>query len=232
MAKRLPDRPVLCLELLAGVTVFLPGLREFAIGIADFGEPRLPIGDLQADNAPGQGDPFPSVIGDRLRGFIKAALRLTNLICDVADVHKALAVKLRPVVEDADNVGARARLNGRGDTSLDVVSVDGLDVELHAERFLALCSNLPSKQLVGSRNEVVPAQPMERRDLSVRGSATGSENARHPTHPGRHYAARKFYEATPIQAFHGILSLEFLVKARLYGQPRRCSRARWGAEAH
>src|SRR5215472_8430404 len=70
-------------------------------------------------------------------------------------------------------------------------------------------------------------------DLSVRGSATGGENARHPTHPGRDCAAaRKFYETTPIQACHGVLSLEFFVEGRLYGQPRHYSRARWGAGAH
>src|SRR5262249_43570226 len=166
------------------------------------------------------------------RRFVEAALRFADLVGDVADVDNALAVKLCPVIKDANDIGARARLNGRGDTSLDVVAVDGLDVELHAERFLALCSNLSSKQLVGSRNEVVPAQPMERRDLSVRGGATGGENSRHP-HPGRDCAAaRKFYETTRIQACHSVLSSNFFVEARLYGHPRPYSRARWGAGAH
>src|SRR5262249_52927674 len=108
MPKPVPDQQVRGLLLVASITVLMPGLRELAIGLADVGYPRLPISDLQANNAPGQGDPFLSIISDRLRGFIKAALRLADLICDVADVHKALAVKLRPVVEDADDVGARA----------------------------------------------------------------------------------------------------------------------------
>ncbi len=46
--------------------------------------------------------------GDDLGYLVIAALRLADLLGDVADVGDAVGVKLRPVVEAHDDVGAGA----------------------------------------------------------------------------------------------------------------------------
>src|SRR5580704_14879998 len=204
MAERLAERAALGLELLAGLAVLLPRLRELAAVIADLREPRFAIGDLQADDAPRRRDPFLAVVGDRLRRVVEAALRLAELVRHVAHVGDAFAVELRPVVERADDVRARPGLHRRGDARLDVVAVDGLDVELEAERLLALRRDLLAQQLVGSGDEVVPAQPVQRGALRERGRPAGGEDRRHAAAPGRERAgAGQLEKFSSIDASHG-----------------------------
>ena len=81
-------------------------------------------------------------VRDHLADVVIAALRLADLLGDVADIGEALGIELRPVVERHDDVGAGAGLDRRGDARLDVVGVDGLDLELDAERLLAFLRDL------------------------------------------------------------------------------------------
>src|SRR6185437_13775116 len=99
VTNRLAERAALGLELLAGLVIFVPGLRELAV--PRFLEPRLAIGDLRAEHAPRQGDPSLAVVGDDPRLLIVTALRLADGVCDVAHIDDALGIELRPVVEGA-----------------------------------------------------------------------------------------------------------------------------------
>ncbi len=109
----LADRMALGLELLAGLAPFLPGFRIFFRPIADFVPPRGAVGDLQADDRVGNGKPLLAVIGDRLGGFVIAALCFADLLGDVADIGDTLGVELRPIVDRADDVGTGAGRDGR-----------------------------------------------------------------------------------------------------------------------
>ncbi len=202
MAERLTDRPPLGLELLAGFAQRLPRLRELAAGIAHFLEPGFPVGDLQADDAPGHGDPALAVIRHGFRGFVEAALRLAELLGNVGHIRKTFPVELRPIVQRTDDIRTRSRLNRGGDPRLDIVGVDGLDGELHAQRLLALGRHLSLEQLVGGGHEVVPAQPVDARCLGIGRSAARGENARHPGRCGNCAAAGQFQEASPIETSH------------------------------
>src|SRR6202011_1744714 len=112
VAQRLADWTAFRFQLLAGVAVFLPGFRELVQ--ADVLEPRLAIGDLRADDAPGHPDPLLAVVGDRPRHRVEALLRLADLLGQVAHVDDALGIELRPVIDAADDVRAGARLDRRG----------------------------------------------------------------------------------------------------------------------
>jgi hypothetical protein len=179
VAERLAQGLALGFEFLACLPVLLPGLREFAVGVTGRREPRLAVRDLQADDAPGQSNPFLAVVGDGLGGLIEAALRLADLLGDIAEVDEAIGVKLAPVVEDAHDVRPRRRLNGRRDARLDVVGVDGLDIEFEAQVLFGLLGNVVAQNLVGSWHEVGPAQPVNRRCLSVRRGPPRCQNSGH-----------------------------------------------------
>src|SRR6185437_2002339 len=171
---RLAERPALRLEFLAGLEIFVPGLRELAV--PRFLEPRLAIGDLRAEHTPRQGDPFLAVVRDDPRLLVVAALRLADRIGDVAHVNHALGIELRPIVESANHVRPGARLDCGGGARLDVVAVDHLDVELDAERLGAFRDDLVAQQLVGGRHEIVPAQPMDAGALRIGGRLAQSEH--------------------------------------------------------
>ena len=86
MRQRLAERMALGLQLLAGLTPLLPGFRIFFRPIVNLVPPRGAVDDLQANNRVWDGEPLFSVIGDRLRGFVIAALRLADFLGDVADI--------------------------------------------------------------------------------------------------------------------------------------------------
>src|SRR5262249_50624143 len=112
---RLAHRMALGLQLLAGLPPRFPGFRVFLGAIADFVPPGGAVRDLQADDRVGDAEPFLAVEGDRLRRFVEAALRLADLLADIADVDDTVGVKLRPVVDRADDVGTGAgRYGGAG----------------------------------------------------------------------------------------------------------------------
>src|SRR5438270_5159589 len=106
VTQRLADGPSLCLQLLAGLAILFPRLGKFSIRVADLGKPGLSVCDLQPDDAPRHCNPLLAVIGDSAGCFVEAALALAEFLSDVAEVYDALAVKLPPIVEDADDVGA------------------------------------------------------------------------------------------------------------------------------
>ena len=70
-------------------------------------------------------------------------------------------------------------MNGRGHARLQVVAVHGLEIDLDSELFLGGRQQLLAQQLIGSRHEVVPAQPVYRRALRKCGRAAGGQDAGH-----------------------------------------------------
>src|SRR5262249_20270928 len=205
MAERLADRAAHGLELLARFAQRLPGLRKLAVRISELLEPGFAVGDLQPDDAPRHRDPALAVVSHDLRGLVEAALRLAERLGDVAHVGETLAVELRPIVEHADDVRPGARLNRGGDARLNVVGVDRLDRELHAERLLALRRDLALEQLVRGGAEIRPGQPMDARRLRAGGRAARGENARHPGRGGYGAAAGQFQETSAIEPSHDFL---------------------------
>ena len=158
VAERLADRPALGFELLAGVAVLLPGFRKLVV--ADVLEPGLAVGDLGADHRPRHRDVFLAVVGVAAGELVVGALRLGDGFGDVAHVGDARRVELRMVVVQHHDVGAGAGLDRRGDARLQVVGVDGFEVDLDAERLGSFGQDRLAKQLVRGRNEVVPADPV------------------------------------------------------------------------
>jgi hypothetical protein len=132
MAERLADRMARCLQLFAGRTVFLPGLRILCLVVTDFSPPGFPVDNLSANYGPRDCNPFAAVIGDRPRGFVVASLRLADLLGHVADIDDAFGIELRPVVEHLDEVGAVAGLDGRSDPRLNCQPIDPFKIELDA----------------------------------------------------------------------------------------------------
>src|SRR5262249_44477831 len=94
-------------QFLAGCTVLVPGRRELAV-VADLGEPRPTIGDKAAADAVRHADPFASGSGDGFADVVIAALRLADLVDDIADVDAALDIELRPIGQNVDNIGPGA----------------------------------------------------------------------------------------------------------------------------
>src|SRR5690349_14211473 len=149
------------LQLLAGLAPLLPGFRIFLRPVADLIPPRGAVDDLQSDNRVRDGNPPLAVIGDGLRGFVIAALRLADFLRDVADVGGALRIELRPIVDLTDDIRAAAGLDGRGGARLDGQAVYGFEVKLDAEVFLALLEYLRPERLVGHRHIIGPSDPMQ-----------------------------------------------------------------------
>ena len=194
------------LQLLAQSTVFLPGRRE-AVG-ALLGKPGLAIDDHGAEHAPRHPEPFLAIVGDDLQLLVEAALRLADLLDDVVDIGDALGIELRPVVETANDVGADAGLDRRGGARLQIVAVDGLDVELDAESLLGLRRDLLLQKRVGGRNEVVPAQPVHGRGLGVSGRPRGCEDRGNPAGLRRHRpGAGELKQLSPMNPSHWFSSL-------------------------
>src|SRR5258707_5253289 len=86
------------------------------------------------------------------------------------------------VVEDHDEIRTASRLDGRGHARLQVVTVHRLEIDLDPERLLGFRQQLLAQQLIGSRHEVVPTQPVYRRALCKRGRAAGGQDAGHAAH--------------------------------------------------
>src|SRR3989449_11230863 len=121
----LADRVPFGLDLRADLPVLLPRLREL-LG-ADFFEQRLPISDLAPhdrvrDSAPGAAD----LAELRHRG-VEAALSFAGRLGDVAHIHRALLVEVRPVLQHVNDVGPAPRRDRGGDARLEVVGVDPLE---------------------------------------------------------------------------------------------------------
>jgi hypothetical protein len=69
------------------------------------------------------------------------------------------------IVVEHDQVRTGAGLDGGGDTGLQIVGVHGLEVDLDAQRLLGFGQHFLAQELIGSRHEVVPAQPVHGRTL-------------------------------------------------------------------
>ena len=177
VAERLTDRPALGLELLANLAILLPGVGE-GRG-ADLVKPRFSVGDHGADDGPWHGDPLLAVRRVRFAQIVVPAFGFAHTACEVGQVNDALRIDLRVVVEEHDDVGTCARLNRRGDTRLQVVAIHGLEINLESQRFLGGRQQLLAQQLVGSRYEVVPTQPVYRRALCKGGRAASGQDAGH-----------------------------------------------------
>src|SRR5256885_14661108 len=85
---------------------------------------------------------------------------------EIADVDELAPVKLRPIVEHDEDVGARARLDRGGDARLQVVRVDRLEHDLRAERLGGL-RHLALELDVRLGGESDPADPVEPCPLRV-----------------------------------------------------------------
>src|SRR5439155_3850815 len=169
-----------CLQLLARGAVVVPGLRKLILGIAGLGEPGPAVGEQPGNDRPWHAEPLLAVIGDDLEEVPMAALGFADLLGHIADIDNAVGVKLRPIAEPKDDIRPRAGLNRRGNPRLDIIGVDALDIELNTKIFLALRGDLAAQQLVGGRDEIVPAQPMEGRLLRVSRSPPRRQEARDP----------------------------------------------------
>src|SRR5262249_53509931 len=86
VTERLAKRAALGLELFAGLAVFVPALREFAVAIPDFREPGFAISQQPTSSRPGHADPLLADSRDRLRDVVIGSLNLTDLRSNVADV--------------------------------------------------------------------------------------------------------------------------------------------------
>ena len=164
---------------------FLPTSRYFSqvsgnLRDADLLEPRLAVGDHAADHGPRHAT---CTSCRRCRSPWRAdSSRLRALPTSSATsrhVDDAGGIEMRVVVERHDQVGTGARLDGGGDARLQVVAVDRLEVDLDAERLLGLRQHFLAQQLIGGRNEVVPAQPVHGRGLRVGGRPAGRQDAGH-----------------------------------------------------
>src|SRR5437879_3563100 len=76
VAERLAERAALGFQLLAGVVVLLPGLRNRAV--ADFIDPRFAVRDLRADARPGHGQGLLALGRVGAAQAVIAPLRLAN----------------------------------------------------------------------------------------------------------------------------------------------------------
>ncbi len=196
------------LELLAGRPVFVPRLREFAVAVADLGPPGLPIGEQTATEGPGHRDPFLAVMRNEPRDVVIAALRLSDLLRDIADIGDAFCVELRPVVDGHDDIRTAARLYCSGDACLDVIGVDHLYGELDPQRLLAFRCDFGLEQLIGSRHEIGPPQPMNRRRVRVGGGPPRGQDPGHAARAGRDRAGSgKFQKPSPVDTRHDPASL-------------------------
>src|SRR5262249_58154216 len=116
--------------------------------VAEVVPPGRRVDELQPDDGVGDGNPFPAVVGDCLRGFVIAALGIADFLGDIADVGDAVGVKLRPVVERADDVGTGAGGDGGGDPRLDCQPVDAFKVDFEPEDLLRQVVELGPDHLV------------------------------------------------------------------------------------
>src|SRR5215510_417847 len=132
VAERLTHRLALDLELLAGLPVLVPGLRELLE--ADVVEPRPPIGDRVTAAAVRHRQPLAVHAGAGAEHVVEAALRLADRLGDVRDVDERVGVEMRPVPQELDDVGAGPRLDRGSDAWLQVVGVDELEGDLGSER--------------------------------------------------------------------------------------------------
>ena len=94
----------------------------------------------------------------------------------------AFRIDLRMIIEQHDDVGTRARLDRRGDPRLKVVAIHGLEVDLEAQRLLGGGQHFLAQELIRSRHEVIPAQPMHGRALRESGCTAGGQDAGHAAH--------------------------------------------------
>ena len=74
--------------------------------------------------------------------LVPAALVLRDFLGDVGQIDEARLVEVRMVVEQHDQVGAGAGLNARRDARLQIVAVDGFELDLDAERLFRLGKQL------------------------------------------------------------------------------------------
>src|SRR6185437_6861274 len=193
-------------ELLTEVAVLVPGFWELVV--SDRFEPRFAVGAFVADNAPRHAEPPLAVIGDGRRFVIKATLILADFLGGIAHIKNTIGVKLRPIVQRADDVGAGTGLNRSGGTRLDVVAVDHLDSERDAQILGALRGDLVAQKRVRLGNEIVPAQPMQRCALGKRGRLAGCQYGRHTAAArGQRPSAGNFQESSPTNAWHDSSSL-------------------------
>src|SRR5580704_15660118 len=192
------------LQLLAGLAPLLPRCRIFLRPVADFAPPRDAVDDLQSDDRIGDGKPLLAVIGDSLRGFVIAALRLADLLGDVADINDAVTIELGPIVDRADDVGTGAGRDGGSDPRLDRQPVDAFEIDLDAEVLLSLLVDLGSERLVGNRHIVGPPDPMQRGALGEGRRPARGQDPGEPAGRGRDRSgAGELQYAAAIDLRHG-----------------------------
>src|ERR1700736_4952244 len=177
MADSLAKRTALCLQLLAGGVGGVPRLGKFRD--PDLFEPGLAVRVHGTDDSPRHRVEFLAVAGNGARVFVEPAFLARDLLGEIAEVDHALRVEGRLVVKDHNEIGTTSRLNRRGHARLQVVTVHRLEIDLDPERLLGFGQQLLAQQLIGSRHEVVPAQPVYRRALCKRGRAASGQDAGH-----------------------------------------------------
>src|SRR5947207_3072496 len=106
MAQRLAERPALGFELLAGLAILFPGIREGRQ--ADLLEPGFAVHDERADDGPWGRNPLLAVDRIRLAEIVIAALALADTVGDIRHVDQAFRVDLRMIVEQHEDVGTGA----------------------------------------------------------------------------------------------------------------------------
>src|SRR5262249_29103308 len=111
VAERLTQGTTLGLELLAGGAVFIPGLREFPVAVADLLEPGFAVGQQAASGRPRHPDPPVADCRGLATDLVIAALRPADLVDYVADIDDTVGIELRPGADQHDDVGTGSGLD-------------------------------------------------------------------------------------------------------------------------
>ena len=91
MADSLAERTALCLQLLAGVVVGVPGLGKFRD--PDLFEPGLAVRVHGTDDSPRHRVEFLAVAGNGARVFVEPAFPARDLLGEIAEIDHALRVE-------------------------------------------------------------------------------------------------------------------------------------------
>jgi len=161
-----------------------------------------------------------------------ATLGAADLLCHVTDIGEAFSVELRPVAERHDDVRSGSRLDRRGNARLQVVGVDGFDLERDAGRLLAFLRDLAFEQHVRSRYEIRPAKPVDGGPLRECRRSSGGQDGSEATSLRRDgTGCGNFQKSTSRDASHDF-PLSFVVRwdrsvAHLRGSRRRFANQRF-----
>ena len=174
-------------RLAEGLALILEGGAELPVlvqgpgrsGRSRLGKPGLAVVDEGGGDAVGQAQPPASLAGRGLGLRVELALIALLPVAQVRHVDEAARIEVRPVVKHLDDVGARARLDGRGDPRLEIVLVDGLEHDVHLH-LAAIVGELPLELGLALRDEIHAVEEMKTDRLRERGSLPRGEDARQP----------------------------------------------------